>query len=118
MKATSSRILTGKPEPRNYGILSSESITHMSFSYRAQGGGDWYEAAIVLYQGTPPATLEHTIVDVHVIRGSIITDFKMESFTIPADGTYFVAFYSGSYDRTGGAILGASMQVKGFSVST
>jgi hypothetical protein len=94
-------------------------ITNMSLLfYRAQGGGDWYEAAIVLYQGTPPATLGHTIIDEHVIRGSIIADFKVESFTIPADGTYFVAFYSGSYDRTGGTILGASMQVEGFSVST
>ena len=91
----------------------------MSLFYRATSSNDWYEAAIVLYQGEPPATLQHTIVDVHVVRGSSI-DNTTETFTIPAvpgDGIYFVAFYSGFHNRFGsgsgsGAVgLGASMTV-------
>jgi hypothetical protein len=82
------------------------------------GSGDWYEAAIVLYQDTPPATAGTTIVDAHVIRGYAIAAYKTESFTIQADGTYFVGFYLASYDQTGGTVLGASMQVTGFSISS
>jgi hypothetical protein len=82
------------------------------------GGSDWYEAAIVLYQGTPPATAGTTIVDAHVVRGREIAEYKTESFTIPADGTYFVGFYLASYDQSGGTALGANMQVTGFSVSS
>jgi hypothetical protein len=82
------------------------------------GGEDWYEAAIVLYQGTPPAINGTTIIDAHVIRGKNIAQYKTESFTIPAQGTYFVGFYLASYDQTGGTLLGADMQVTGFSVSS
>ena len=81
------------------------------------GGEDWYEAAIVLYQGTPPATAGSTIVDAHVVRGQNIAQYKTESFTIPANGTYFVGFLLASYDQTGGTLLGADMQVTGFSVT-
>jgi hypothetical protein len=81
------------------------------------GGSDWYKAAIVLYQGTAPATAGSTIVDAHVIRGQSIAQYKTESFTIPSDGTYFVAFFLASYDLSGLTALGASMEVTGFSVS-
>jgi hypothetical protein len=67
-------------------------------------------------------------VEVHVVRGKSIAEFKTESFTIPADGTYFVAFYAGSYDASsggpgrelqqGGNAIGASMEVGEVSVSS
>jgi hypothetical protein len=80
---------------------------------------EWYEAAIVLYEGIPPATDTHTIVDVHVVRGDLIASVRTENFTIPADGTYFVAFYAGSYDASsGGESVGASMEVGEVSVSS
>jgi hypothetical protein len=83
--------------------------------YKATGGGDWYEAAIVLYQGIPPATMNTAVVDARVVRGASIAAFKTESFVIPADGTYFLGFFTASYDRTGGGALGANMQVLAFS---
>jgi hypothetical protein len=54
-------------------------------------------------------------VDARIVRGASILDFKTESFTIPADGTYFLGFFTASYDRTGGGALGANMQVLAFS---
>jgi hypothetical protein len=83
--------------------------------YKATGGSDWYEAAIVLYEGIPPANLNTNIVDARVVRGSYISDFKTEYFTIPADGTYFLGFFTASYDASGGGALGANMQVLAFS---
>jgi hypothetical protein len=53
-----------------------------------------------------------------VVRGYAIAAYKTESFTIPADGTYFVGFYLASFDKSGGKALGASMQVTGFSISS
>jgi len=106
-----------------------EWITNRSLFYRAEGvGDDWYEAAIVLYEGTPPSTTAHTIADARVVRGESMPDFKQETFEIKETGNYFVEFYIGSYDRTGDGILGkrfrgvvtfaAFMQVGEVSVST
>ena len=96
-----------------------EWITHIRLFYRANGLGNnsWYEAAIVLYKGTPPAagTLPATwtlgIADVRVVRGESIADLKTESFEVPANGDYFVAFYAGSYKRRGNSNFGASLTV-------
>jgi hypothetical protein len=42
-----------------------------------------YEAAIVLYQGSPPIDVgSSTIVDAHMVRGLIMKDYKTESFSI------------------------------------
>ena len=93
-------------------------ITNIRLLYRANGNGvnSWYEAAIVLYKGTPPAagTLPATgtldIADVRVVRGESIADLKTESFEIPAKGIYFVAFYAGSYDVNGNGITAAQLE--------
>ena len=90
-----------------------EWITNMSLFYRAEGVGDnsWYEAAIVLYKEGPDDTL--MIVDVHVVRGHSIANFKTESFTIEegGGGDHIVGFYAGSYDRNGDGSIGASLTV-------
>ena len=78
----------------------------------------YYESAIVLYQGTPPATNQHTIAAVNVVRGFTIAEFKTETFEIAENGTYFVAFYSGSYNQPGVGYVEASMVVGEVSVST
>jgi hypothetical protein len=99
-------------------LLSPPSDNLLAFflrQYKATGGGDWYEAAIVLYEGTPPATINTRIVDARVVRGASIAAFKTESFIIPADGTYFLGFFTASYDASGGGALGANMQVIAFS---
>jgi hypothetical protein len=94
---------------------SDNLLVFSLLQYKATGGGDWYEAAIVLYEGISPATINTRIVDARVVRGSSIRDFKTESFTIPADGTYFLGFFTASYDASGGGALGANMQVIAFS---
>jgi hypothetical protein len=99
-------------------LLSPPSDNLLAFflrQYKATGGGDWYEAAIVLYEGTPPASINTNIVDARVVRGASIAAFKTESFTIPADGRYFLGFFTASYDASGGGALGANMQVIAFS---
>jgi hypothetical protein len=83
-------------------------MTDMSLFYRTSGTRSFSEVAIVLYQGTRPAitgTNAHTIVDVHIVRGqSRSVNFRRGHFTIPNDETYFVAFYSGFYDRGGNGV--------------
>lgn len=37
-----------------------------------------------------------------------------QALEIPSDGEFYLAFYAGSYDRTGGRLLGAKMSIKGF----
>jgi hypothetical protein len=88
----------------------------MTYRYKTTSGGDWYEGAIVLYKGTPPATSSHTIEDAIIVRGSSISNYIDESFTVSSSGSYFLGFFSGSYDRTGGTVLGATMDVEMFGV--
>jgi hypothetical protein len=54
----------------------------LSLTVQGYGGSDWYDAAIVLYQGTPPATAGSTIVNAHVIRGHVIAAYKTGIVTI------------------------------------
>lgn len=126
-------LLSGKVEISTAGCCSANSCVGyyldtvsrdlkagdiVSYSYRAERGYDWYEAAIVLYKGAPPATIDSVIADVRVVRGRRIANFKMDNFTISETGNYFVAFYAGSYDETGFRVLGASMEVGEVSVFT
>ena len=49
----------------------------------------------------------------HIVRGRNIANFETEYFEIDEDGTYFVAFYAGSYDRNGsGGDIGAFVEVR------
>lgn len=88
----------------------------MTYKYKSTAGGDWYEAAIVLYEGNPPATTSTTIADAIIVRGSKISSYIDDSFTVSSNGNYFLGFFSASYDRTGGTVLGASMNVEMFGV--
>ena len=70
----------------------------------------------MLFKGQPPARIGVHVVDqVRVVRGESIADFKTESFNINEDGDYFMAFFTGSYDRSGGGALGAQMELIAFS---
>lgn len=89
------------------------------YTYYATGGGDWYECAASLYSGqttsgTYATTTSSSPTETAIYRGDQISNYKTDSFTVPSDGYYYLVFYTGSYDRTGGTVLGANMYISGF----
>ena len=81
----------------------------MTYDFEAQDGGDWYEVGVVLMQGG-------SVITQKLFRGYEGT-FSGTLATIPSTGSYFIRFFLGSYDRTGGTVLGATLIVNGFSFS-
>lgn len=77
----------------------------LSFSWAAQGGGDDYESYAFLVNTT---TNQHTILAYG--RGKT-QGWTVASAVIPVDGTYRFRFVNGSYDYTGGRLLGARMYI-------
>ena len=49
-----------------------------------------------------------------VYRGNAMSEFTSDHFYIPSAGDYKLGFFAGSYDRTGGTVLGATLKVKAF----
>ena len=77
----------------------------LSFAWAAQGGGDDYESYAFLVN---TVNNEHTLLAYG--RGGT-QPWTTASGEIPANGTYQFRFVNGSYDRTGGFVLGAKMYV-------
>ena len=44
-------------------------------------------------------------------------DYTNDYFDIPDLGNYKLGFFAGSYDRTGGTVLGATLKVKAFQMT-
>ena len=44
-------------------------------------------------------------------------DYTNDYFDIPDLGNYKLGFFAGSYDRTGGTVLGATLKVKSFQMT-
>jgi hypothetical protein len=82
----------------------------LSFDWAAQGGGDDYESYAFLVN---TANNEHTLLAYG--RGGT-QGWTTSSGLVPADGTYRFRFVNGSYDRSGGGLLGARMFVDPASV--
>ena len=99
-------------ESKDYAVTAGQQII---IEYFARGGDDWYECALVLFKGSPPATTTK-VAGTKIIRGSTIQNTRIETFTIPSDGNYFVGFFTGSYDRSGGTALGASLTIEAFRI--
>jgi len=102
--------------------VPSGETREVFYEYSAAAGGDWYEAAIVLYSTSNPAGTEPLrgelgtsgINQVNLRRGNTVP-LGEETFDNPVGaGNYFIAFYMASYDRTNGGALGATMTVGGF----
>ena len=91
----------------------------INYEYKAQDGGDWYEAAIVLYEAGAAGDHGYITsgVEKRVVRGDKINSFITGSFEADDDGFYYLGFFVASYDRTNGGGLGARMQINGFSAS-
>ena len=52
-----------------------------------------------------------------VYRGNAMDDYTNDYFDIPDLGNYKLGFFAGSYDRTGGTVLGATLKVKAFQMT-
>jgi hypothetical protein len=101
--------VAGMLRTTSYYICAGDSIT---FAFKANSGKDWFESGIGLYKGEVPGS--GTLVDVKFIRGHMIHDYINDKFTIYQGGHYYLTFYSGTFDRTGGTVLGAKMWMKVF----
>lgn len=78
------------------------------FKYKAESGGDWFELMIELWDSVAPVeTLAFK-------RGDSMSDFAEFSHTFTTAGTYKLLFHIGSYDYSGGGVLGALMYVTPF----
>lgn len=107
-------------ETESFSAKAGQSI---QFNYRSSRIYDWYESAFVLYEGETgeggsyrmSANTTTPIAAVRVVRGFDLSD-TTESLVIPTDGEYFLAFFGGSYDWTGGTWLGSRMIINNFTV--
>jgi len=82
----------------------------VEYTFKAVGGGDWYETVVGLY--SVDASGAETLVDSHVYRGYTISNYVTKEFTGFPGGTYFLRFFGASYDKSGGRVLGARLYVK------
>jgi len=98
--------IAGYADTDVYTLASGSTVT---YDFAAQGGSDWYEVGVVLMQGG-------SVITQKLFRGKS-GSFSGTLATIGSTGSYFVRFFLGSYDRTGGTALGASLIVNGFSFS-
>lgn len=105
---TANSCLSGMLETTAYYICAGD---HIEFSFKAEGGSDWFEAAVVLYRGEPG---KGTIADRKFMRGSILSAYITDDFLISKGGEYYLGFYAATYDRTGGGALGAKMFMQSF----
>ena len=86
----------------------------ISFSWKAQNGGDDYEVYAYLVKVTDSADLTFADADHTTIlhsRGRS-TSFITSAANIPESGLYRFRFVNGSFDASGGQALGAQMYVK------
>ena len=77
----------------------------LAFDWSAANGGDDYEV-----YGFIVNTQTNVHTELFYGRGNI-QSWRTVSGTIPADGEYRFRFVTGSYDRTGGRALGASLYI-------
>lgn len=84
-----------------------------SVDWKAAAGGDWYDVIGYLLGSGGDRTWgtgDDTRVMMFAERGSY-SPWVTSEITIPEDGEYKFEFVSGSYDRTGGTVLGATLYV-------
>jgi len=89
--------------------LGVNDVVH--YDYTAESGGDWFEVAAVLVDAS-----NGNQVYAKFKRGST-GRFTESLYTITSAGDYFVRFFLGSYDRSGGGGLGARLTVHSFSAA-
>lgn len=83
-------------------IEAGESV---SFDWKAQGGGDWYDVYAYLLNVDNGSTVEL------LNETGSSTSWATATKTVPTAGNYKFVFVSGTYDRSGGRALGARLFV-------
>jgi len=102
-----------------FGYLDTESVQVGSggkfvYNFDSQAGSDWYEVVVAVFKEEDPLS-NSILVDSKMYRGSSITGFDDEIAFAGGPGSYFLRFFAASYDKTGGTMLGASLDVNSFS---
>jgi surface protein len=80
----------------------------IAFSWRAQDGGDDYEVYAYLVEVADADTLTGTHSNILYSRGGV-SPVTTSAADIAKDGLYRFRFVNGTYDRSGGKVLGAKM---------
>lgn len=83
-------------------IAAGESV---SFDWRAQGGGDWYDVYAYLLNVDNGSTVEL------LNATGASTGWTTATKTVPTEGNYRFVFVSGTYDASGGRALGARLYI-------
>ncbi len=95
-------------------VFSAANGDTFSVDWKAQNGGDWYEVFGFLI-GAGPDKIFDTADDVRTTmfseRGSTRAWMTSSVSITTGDGDYRFEFVCGSYDATGGTVLGASLYV-------
>ena len=91
-------------------MLASDDKIFFDYMYQAIEGGDWFEVGVGLYEGD-------VLKGCKVYRGKEMDNFTTDYFDIPGSGNYKLGFFLGSYDKTGGGSLGATLKVKKFQMT-
>jgi len=92
------------------GYYQSETVEvtsapgHIHYGAYSVAGSDWYEYAVTLYNAA-----DDSVVQTLLYRGESLSAYQFSYLTLPNVGRYYVRFFLASYDRTGGAALGATI---------
>lgn len=86
----------------------------VEWNFFATGGGDWYEIVAALYREDD--TNFQSPVFSRCFRGDSISSPTTVRQPVSENGRFVLVFYAGSYDYSGGTVLGASINVKFFAL--
>jgi len=94
----------------------------VKFLYKAESGGDYYEVLIEVLACLrvdscgPTDYVRNTVLT--FIRGDQMRQVEEVKYTFPTQGSYILRFHMGSYDFTGGTVLGAKLYVMPFQLES
>ncbi len=97
------------------GTVALEAGDEVSFYWKAEGGGDAYD--VYGYIVDVNTNEIQTILDATGSSTRDYTDWAQETITIDTAGEYKFVFVSGSYDYTGGRLLGAQLFIDDVTVT-
>ena len=98
--------------------VKAEAGEKIYFDYQAIGGSDWFEVGVGIYDAGTSMADWGKLKGCKVFRGNAMTDFTNDYFDVPSGGgNYKLGFFVGSYDRSGGTVLGATLKVKKFQMT-
>jgi len=84
---------------------------NVTFDWKAQNGEDYYDVFGYFVNETTDETF------IVLNESGNTQPFTSVSFSVPASGAYRFVFVSGSYDESGGTVLGASLYLDNFVIS-